>query len=157
MRDVMNLPAENAYHEDHEMQVVAFRLGNEEYAVDILFVQEIIRLLNITRVPRSGKHIEGVINLRGNIIPIVNLHSKFNLQASDNQEDKRIVVFRFEDVQVGIIVDEVSEVIRIKGQDIEPADKVYGAMEADHIKGIAKIDDRLLILLNLASIFESGW
>lgn len=157
MRDVMNLPAENAYHEDHEMQVVAFRLGNEEYAVDILFVQEIIRLLNITRVPSSGKHIEGVINLRGNIIPIVNLHSKFNLQASDNQEDKRIVVFRFEDVQVGIIVDEVSEVIRIKGQDIEPADKVYGAMEADHIKGIAKIDDRLLILLNLASIFESGW
>lgn len=157
MQDIRNVPAEDAYHEGHEMQVVAFRLGNEEYAVDILFVQEIIRLLNITRVPRSGQHIEGVINLRGNIIPIVNLHSKFNLQADENQEDKRIIVFKLDEVQVGIIVDEVSEVIRIKGQDIELATKVYGALEEDHIKGIAKIDDRLLILLNLARIFEAGW
>ena len=95
------------------MQVVAFRLGNEEYAVDILFVQEIIRLLNITRVPRSGEHIEGVINLRGNIIPIVNLHFEFNLQTSENQEAKRIIVFKLDEFQVGIIVDEVSEVLRI--------------------------------------------
>jgi len=157
MQDVRNLPVEDAHHEDQEMQVVAFRLGNEEYAVDILFVQEIIRLLNITRVPRSGQHVEGVINLRGNIIPIVNLHSKFNLQAAEDQEDKRIIVFKWDEVQVGIIVDEVSEVIRIQGQDIEPATKVYGALEADHIKGIAKIDNRLLILLDLVKIFESGW
>ena len=74
MQDVIDIRSKDDYQEDDEMQVVAFKLGNEEYAVDILFVQEIIRLLNITRVPRSGEHIEGVINLRGNIIPIVNLH-----------------------------------------------------------------------------------
>jgi len=79
------------------------------------------------------------------------------LQAAEDQEDKRIIVFKWDEVQVGIIVDEVSEVIRIQGQDIEPATKVYGALEADHIKGIAKIDNRLLILLDLVKIFESGW
>ena len=124
MEDVINMRVDDGYQEGEEIQVVAFRLGNEEYAVDILYVQEIIRLLNITRVPRSAQHIEGVVNLRGSIIPIANLHSRFNLQLSDNQDDKRIIVFKFDEVQVGIIVDEVSEVLRIHQNDIEAADKV---------------------------------
>lgn len=157
MQDVINIRAEDIYQEGDEIQVVAFQLGNEEYAVDILYVQEIIRLLNITRVPRCPQHIEGVINLRGNIIPIVNLHSRFNLQSSENQDDKRIIVFKFDEIQVGIIVDEVSEVLRIKRHNIELAGKVYGTLEADHIKGIAKVDERLLILLDLAKVFEAGW
>jgi purine-binding chemotaxis protein CheW len=157
MQDVINIRAEGIYQDGEEIQVVAFRLGHEEYAVDILYVQEIIRLLNITRVPRSSEHIEGVINLRGNIIPIVNLYSRFDLQSTDNQDDKRIIVFKFDEVQVGIIVDEVSEVLRIKANDIEPAAKVYGTLEADHIIGIAKVDERLLILLDLAKVFEAGW
>ncbi|HAA09092.1 MAG: chemotaxis protein CheW [Syntrophomonadaceae bacterium] len=157
MEDVFNIRVEDGYQEDEEIQVVAFRLGNEEYAVDILYVQEIIRLLNITRVPRSAQHIEGVVNLRGSIIPIANLHSRFDLQFSENQDDKRIIVFKFDEVQVGIIVDEVSEVLRIHQNDIEAADKVYGTLEADHIKGIAKVGERLLILLDLAKIFEAGW
>lgn len=157
MQDAIDIRSNDSYQEGDEMQVVAFRLGNEEYAVDILFVQEIIRLLNITRVPRSGKNIEGVINLRGNIIPIVNLHFRFNLQTSENQETKRIIVFKLDEFQVGIIVDEVSEVLRIQGQNIEPAAKVYGALEADHIRGIAKVNERLLILLDLAKVFEAGW
>lgn len=157
MQDVIDIRSKDDYQEDDEMQVVAFRLGNEEYAVDILFVQEIIRLLNTTRVPRSGENIEGVINLRGNIIPIVNLHFEFNLQTSENQEAKRIIVFKLDEYQVGIIVDEVSEVLRIQGNNIEPAAKVYGNLEADHIRGIAKVNERLLILLDLAKIFEAGW
>ena len=157
MQDVIDIRSKDDYQEDDEMQVVAFRLGNEEYAVDILFVQEIIRLLNTTRVPRSGENIEGVINLRGNIIPIVNLHFEFNLQTSENQEAKRIIVFKLDEFQVGIIVDEVSEVLRIQGQSIEPAAKVYGTLEADHIRGIAKVNERLLILLDLAKVFEAGW
>jgi purine-binding chemotaxis protein CheW len=157
MQDVIDIRSKDDYQEDDEMQVVAFKLGNEEYAVDILFVQEIIRLLNITRVPRSGENIEGVINLRGNIIPIVNLHFEFNLQTSENQEAKRIIVFKLDEYQVGIIVDEVSEVLRIQGNNIEPAAKVYGNLEADHIRGIAKVNERLLILLDLAKIFEAGW
>ena len=157
MEDVFNIRVEDGYQEDEEIQVVAFRLGNEEYAVDILYVQEIIRLLNITRVPRSAQHIEGVVNLRGSIIPIANLHSRFDLQFSENQDDKRIIVFKFDEVQGGIIVVDVSELLRIHQNDIEAADIVYGTLEADHIKGIAKVGERLLILLDLAKIFEAGW
>jgi purine-binding chemotaxis protein CheW len=129
MQEVFDIQSTDEFQDGNEMQVVAFTLGNEEYAVDILFVQEIIRLLNITRVPRSGENIEGVINLRGNIIPIVNLHFEFNLQTSENQEAKRIIVFKLDEYQVGIIVDEVSEVLRIQGNNIEPAAKVYGNLK----------------------------
>ena len=139
---------------NEEFQVAAFKLGQEEYAVEILYVQDINRLLNITRIPRSDRHIEGVINLRGNIIPIVNLHTKFNLQASGNDEDKRIIVFQYDELKVGILVDEVSEVLKIKKDEVEPTSKVYGSIEAEHIKGIAKFEGRLLILLDLLKIFE---
>lgn len=152
MQEVLQIRTDESYREEDDIQVVAFHLGNEEYAVDILYVQEINRLLNITRVPRAGEHIEGVINLRGNIIPIINLHTRFNLHSSGNEDDKRIIVFQYEDLKVGIIVDQVSEVLRIKQSEIEPASKVYGTVEKDHIKGIAKVEDRLMILLDLAKI-----
>lgn len=145
---------EQPVFENEEFQVVAFKLGEEEYAVEIVYVQDINRLLNITRIPRSERHIEGVINLRGNIIPIVNLHTKFNLQASGNDEDKRIIVFQYDELKVGILVDEVSEVLKIKKDEVEPTSKVYGSIEAEHIKGIAKFEGRLLILLDLLKIFE---
>ncbi|HEX3011074.1 MAG TPA: chemotaxis protein CheW [Syntrophomonadaceae bacterium] len=135
---------------EEEIQVVAFQLGKEEYAVDILNVQEIIGLLNITRVPRSDKYLEGVVNLRGNIIPVINLHTKFNLASAGDKDDKRIIVFQFEDVRAGIIVDEVSEVLRINTRDIETA--TYQSMDATMIKGIAKVGERLLILLDLQRI-----
>jgi len=111
--------------------------------------------LNITRVPRSENHIEGVVNLRGNIIPIINLHKKFNLQSEGNEEDKRIIVFQLDDLKVGIIVDEVSEVMRLGKEDIEETEKVYSSINAEHIKGIAKVNKRLLILLDLLKILES--
>ncbi|MDD3267762.1 MAG: chemotaxis protein CheW [Syntrophomonadaceae bacterium] len=137
-----------------EIQVVAFRLGKEEYAVDILNVQEINRLLDITRVPRAARHIEGVVNLRGNIIPIINLHTRFNLQAAGDQEDKRIIVFQFDDIKTGIIVDEVSEVLSLNKNDIEETSNVYNSISADLIKGIARVDDRLFLLLDILKIFE---
>ena len=155
MEENRNLYFQGSYSQDDEIQVVAFNLGKEEYAVDILNVQEINRLLNITRVPKSENHIEGVVNLRGNIIPIINLHKKFNLQSEGNEEDKRIVVFQFDDLKVGIIVDEVSEVLRLGKEDIEDTEKVYSSINAEHIKGIAKVNNRLLILLDLFKIMES--
>ncbi|WP_054694379.1 chemotaxis protein CheW [Syntrophomonas palmitatica] len=154
MEDMLSLRFQNSVSSGNEIQVVAFQLGKEEYAVDILNVQEINRLLNITRVPRAEKHIDGVINLRGNIIPVINLHKKFNLQSSGNEEDKRIIVFEFEDVKAGIIVDEVSEVLRLNTADIEATDRVYNSINADHIKGIAKVQERLLILLDLQKILD---
>lgn len=137
-----------------DVQAVAFKLGKEEYAVDILNVQEINRLLNITRVPRTESFIEGVVNLRGNIVPIINLHTKYSIESSGEQEDKRIIVFQIEDLKVGIIVDEVSEVINIKARDIEETTKVYESASSEHIKGVAKVGERLMILLDLKKIFE---
>lgn len=155
MEETANLDLRDSYSQDDEIQVVAFNLGKEEYAVDILNVQEIERVLNITRVPRSTNYIEGVVNLRGNIIPIINLHKKFNLQAEGNEEEKRIIVFQFDDLKAGIIVDEVSEVLRLGKEDIEETGKVYGSINAEHIKGVAKVDSRLLILLDIFNILES--
>lgn len=144
---------EDTYSQE-EIQVVAFRLGQEEYAVDILNVQDINRLLSITRIPRAAKHIEGVVNLRGNIIPIINLHTRFNLEAAGAHEDKRIIVFQFEDIKTGIIVDEVSEVLRLNKKDIEETSKVYNSISADLIKGIARVEDRLFLLLDILKILE---
>jgi purine-binding chemotaxis protein CheW len=155
MEETVNTRFQGSYSQDEEIQVVAFNLGKEEYAVDILNVQEINRLLNITRVPRAESHIEGVVNLRGNIIPIINLHKKFNLQAAGKEEDKRIIVFQFDDLKAGIIVDEVSEVLRLSKDDIEETAKVYSSINAEHIQGIAKVNNRLLILLDLLRILES--
>lgn len=146
---------EGTDEKQEEIQVVAFKLGKEEYAIDILNVQEIIRLLHITRVPRANQFIDGVVNLRGNIIPIINLHKKFDLEPGDgNEDDKRIIVFEVEDIRAGIIVDNVSEVLRVRVKDIENGDTCQGGLNAEMIKGIAKIDERLLILLDLRKILD---
>ena len=154
MDNTVNLQSEEGFTHNDGIQVVAFRLGKEEYAVDILHVQEIVRLLSITRVPRSAKHIEGVVNLRGNIVPIINLHQRFTIESAGEEEDKRIVVFQFDDFKAGIIVDEVSEVLALNSNDIEETDKVYSSMSSDFIKGIARVDSRLFLLLDLQKIIE---
>ncbi|MGI5921713.1 MAG: chemotaxis protein CheW [Syntrophomonadaceae bacterium] len=154
MADTVELATDVASSPQEEIQVVAFQLGNEEYAVDILHVLEINRLLHITRVPRANQFIEGVINLRGNIIPIINLHKKFNLQATGDDEEKRIIVFKFDDIAVGVIVDKVSEVLHISRNQIEEASDVYKSFDSEFIKGIAKVDERLLILLDLQNMLS---
>lgn len=154
MEDTQNVRFKGAVDNDGEIQVVAFQLGREEYAVEILNVQEINKLLDITRVPRAEHHIEGVVNLRGNIIPVINLHRKFNLQATGAEDDKRIIVFQFDDVKAGIIVDEVSEVLRLHTSDIEDTERVYGSITAEHIRGVAKVEGRLLILLDLHKLLD---
>ncbi|MGE5417139.1 MAG: chemotaxis protein CheW [Acidobacteriota bacterium] len=137
---------------ENEIQVVAFKLGSEEYAVEIVTVQEIIKVLTIARVPRANKFIEGVINLRGNVIPVFNLHKRFGITPQGKDEDKRIIVFQFDDVKAAIMVDGVSEVIRIGVNSIEDAKKVYGSLDADFIQGVGKVEGRLLILLDLEQL-----
>jgi len=135
-----------------EIQVVVFRLGIEEYAIDILNVQEIVRLLNITRIPRVEDYIEGVVNLRGNIVPLLNLHKKFKLQASGLKDERRIIVCQLDETKAGIIVDEVLEVIRLGQKDIESVGDIYTTVSSDQIHGIAKVSGRLLILLDIKKI-----
>lgn len=149
---MQEMTAEKEEKQREEMQVVVFKLGCEEYAMDILNVQEIIRLLNITRIPRTQEYVEGVVNLRGSIIPLINLHTKFKIKAGQEEEERRIIVCQFDDVKAGIIVDEVLEVIRLNTAEIEQVDELYASINADNIEGIAKVNERLLIMLDMEKI-----
>jgi purine-binding chemotaxis protein CheW len=132
-----------------ERQLVVFQLGAEFYGVDIARVHEIIRLQSITRVPRAPAFVEGVINLRGKVIPVVDLRRRFGLESSEHTRASRIVVVEIGDNVVGVIVDGVSEVLRVTGASVEPPSPVVAGIESEYIHGIAKLDDRLVILLDL--------
>jgi purine-binding chemotaxis protein CheW len=137
------------------LQLVTFKLGREEYAIDILKVQEIIRMVEVTPIPNASYAVEGVINLRGKVIPVINLRKKFKLDGEfDNIQAKIIVV----DVGVtcGLIVDSVSEVLRLPLNTIEPPPPITGNSGSESIKGIGKLKDRLLILLEVSKLFENG-
>jgi purine-binding chemotaxis protein CheW len=136
--------------EAEERQLVVFQLGAELYGVDIARVHEIIRWQTITRVPRSPAFVEGVINLRGKIIPVVDLRRRFGLSDVDNTSASRIVVVEIGDQVVGIIVD--SEVLRVNTSTIEPPSPVVAGIEAEYLQGIAKLPERLVILLDLDRI-----
>ncbi len=132
MDESTQINQKRSYELEEQIQVVAFQLGQEEYAVNILDVLEINRLLNITRVPRADVNIDGVINLRGNIIPIINLHRRFDLEALEDDDEQRIIVFQFDEVKAGIIVDRVSEVLYLNRSQIEASERVYSAMAVSY-------------------------
>src|SRR5579864_3892276 len=132
-----------------ERQLVVFQLGAELYGVEISRVHEIIRLQSVTRVPRAPAYVEGVINLRGKVIPVIDLRRRLGLPTAEHTRAGRIVVVEIGDQVVGVIVDGVSEVLRVNGATIEPPSPVVAGVEAEHINGIAKLPDRLVILLDL--------
>ncbi len=139
------------------LQLVTFKLGNEEFGVDILKVQEINRMMVITRIPNAPPFIEGVINLRGKIIPIVDLRKKLGFDNGSGEYEKttRIIVVELDGLVLGFIVDSVSEVLRIPENTIEPPPSIVGGVESDYIEGVGKLDNRLLILLELKKLFTS--
>ena len=141
-------------HEDNLLQLVTFRIGEEEFGVDILSVQEIIRLMQITMVPHAAAFIEGVINLRGKVIPVVNMRTRFNLPAVEHDGNTRIVVMEFNQKIVGFLVDGVSEVLRIPASTVEPAPPVVCGIGSEYIRGVGKLQDRLLILLDLDTLLS---
>lgn len=137
----------------HEIQLVTFTLGEEEFAVDILAVQEIIRMAEITKVPNAPEFVEGIINLRGVVIPIMDLRKRFNITQTTVDNQTRIIVVRLGAKTVGLIVDQVSEVLRISSEYIEDApDIVKSSVNADIIKGVGKLGDRLLTLLEMSAL-----
>jgi len=132
------------------LQLVTFKIGEEEFGVDILRVQEIIRIMEITRVPKAPHFVEGVINLRGRVIPIIDLRKRFGLTAREHDKDTRIIVIEINKMIVGFVVDAVHEVLRIPADTVEPPPPaVMGGVDSEYIKGVGKLDDRLLILLDL--------
>jgi purine-binding chemotaxis protein CheW len=132
-----------------EQQLVVFHLGAELYGVEIARVHEIIRLMQVTRVPRAPSFVEGVINLRGKVIPVVDLRRRFGLPQADHTRASRIVVVELSDHVVGIIVDGVSEVLRVNTATIEPPSPVVAGIDSEYLSGIAKVDEQLIILLDL--------
>ncbi len=139
-----------------QLQLVTFEVGDEEYAIDILTVQEINRMMQITRVPQSPPSVEGVINLRGRIIPVVDLRKRFALAAQEHGNDSRIVVVEVRGRVLGFTVDRVNEVLRVDGSIVEPAPALATGASSDYVRGVGKLDDRLLILLDLERLFQAA-
>lgn len=135
-----------------EEQLVTFSLGSEEFGVDIMCVQEIIRIPPITRVPKAPHYVEGVINLRGNVIPVISLRIRFGMPRVEETDLSRIIVLQVQTKVFGIRVDAVTEVLRLESESIEPPPPIALGMDAQFIRGVGKIGERLLILLELDQI-----
>ncbi|MBF0464919.1 MAG: chemotaxis protein CheW [Nitrospirae bacterium] len=138
------------------LQLVTFTLGTEEYAVDILKVQEINRMTSITMVPNAPPFVEGVINLRGKVIPVVNLRKKFGIPGMEDSENAKIMIVDLKGVTMGLIVDAVSEVLRVPANIVEPTPPMATDISTEFIYGIAKLNDRLIIMLDLDKMIDSA-
>jgi len=134
-----------------ERQLVVFSLLNENYGIDIYKVQEIIQYRDITYVPKSPPFVKGVINLRGRIIPVIDLKERFGLPEKEVTPDTRIIVVEISSQTIGLIVDSETEVLRIPNTNIEPPPPVT-TIEADFIEGVGKLDERLIIILDIDRI-----
>jgi purine-binding chemotaxis protein CheW len=140
----------------HELiQLVSFNLGPEEYAVEVLKVREIIRMTSITHIPNTPPSVEGIINLRGKVIPIVSLRNRFSMMCSEHDNHTRIIVMDIAGKLMGFIVDGVSEVIRISNGEIQPPPvMVSGGLDQDFICGVIQHADHLLLMLQLDRMFS---
>ncbi len=133
-----------------EEQLVIFQLNDQQYALPIQETQEIIRMTSITRVPNTRHYVEGIINLRGSIVPVINLNKRLNLPVSEYNDDTRIIVVENDGQKVGMIVDIVLEVGRFSDDEIEPP-SVAGD-NVSYLKGVVKKGDQLWLLLNLGEV-----
>ncbi|MES1955480.1 chemotaxis protein CheW [Salinisphaera hydrothermalis] len=138
-----------------QREVLVFTLGGEEYAVDILKVQEIRGYSNVTRIANVPDFIKGVTNLRGAIVPIVDLRLKFALGEADYTEQTVVIVLNIGERVVGVVVDSVSDVIGLSAEQIKPAPEFGGQMDTAYLEGLASIDDRMLILIDAEAMMTS--
>lgn len=132
-----------------EKQMILFELGSEIYGLDVATVHEIIRMQPITKVPRAPLYVEGVINLRGKVIAVVDLGKKFGMEKAERDKNTRIVVINIQDTTLGIIVDAVTEVIRLPADSIEPAGGMITFAHLDYLQGVAKMGEKMVIMLAL--------
>jgi purine-binding chemotaxis protein CheW len=138
-----------------ELKVIVFTLAHEEYGIEVDKVRTIERLVPITRVPKTPAFVKGVINLRGIVIPVIDLRGRFGLPETELTENSRIVIVAAEELEVGFIVDSANDVMDVMSDAIENPSEVLGGIKAKYLSGVAKIgDNRLLILLNLAEVLS---
>lgn len=137
------------------LQLVSFYLGNEEFAMEILKVQEIIRMVDLTRVPNSPDFVEGVINLRGKVIPVIGLRKRFGMEPKPHDKQTRIVVLETHGTVIGFVVDSVSEVLRIPADTVEPPPRLVKT-EREYVCGVGKLPNRLLLLLDVNRLLSDA-
>lgn len=138
-----------------DLQIVGLRIGRETYGIPIALVREIVRVPDITAVPNTQEYVEGVINLRGKIVSVMDLRKRFGESAVENNKKNRIVVVEFESRTVGLIVNSASEVLKISSSEIAPPSSVFIDGEVDYVTGVAKLGERLIILLDLNKVLKT--
>jgi purine-binding chemotaxis protein CheW len=137
------------------LQLVSFELNGEEYGIDILSVQEINKMTQITKVPNSPTFVEGVINLRGRVILVIDLRTRLNIEKKEHDKDTRIIVVEIKKRTIGFIVDAVNEVLRIPVNVTEAPPELVSGIDSEFIKAVGKLEDRLLILIDLEKILSA--
>ncbi|HET7658080.1 MAG TPA: chemotaxis protein CheW [Bacillales bacterium] len=139
-----------------ETKAIVFQLNNEEYGVEIMQVRSIEKMQPITRVPKAPDFVKGVINLRGVVTPIVDLRRRFSFDEIEETEETRIIIVHVDGTEVGLIVDGASDVIDLSEEQIEPPSDLVGGVKAEYLRGVANLEDRLLIMLNLKKVLNPG-
>lgn len=140
-----------------EIKVIVFKLGEEEYGIDVDKVETIERMLPITRVPKTYSFVKGVVNLRGVVIPVIDLRGRFGLAETEPTDQTRIVIVSVEEMQVGFVVDSANDVIDLDTDVIDTPPEVVGGVKAKYLHGVARISEsRLLIMLNLSEVLNKS-
>jgi purine-binding chemotaxis protein CheW len=139
-----------------ENQLVVFKLGEEEYGMDILSVKEIIRYQKTVKIPDAPDFIQGIINYRNSVVPIMDLNRRFKLGGKGLSDSTRVIIVNLAGKQVGFMVDQVEEVLRLGEEDIEAAPEVVTGVDRKYIRGIGKLEDRLIIILDVERILTEG-
>ncbi|MFD1204171.1 MULTISPECIES: chemotaxis protein CheW [Sporosarcina] len=137
-----------------EMKVIIFQLMEKEYAIEVDVVESIEKLISVTRVPKTPSYVKGVINLRGVVTPIVDLRDRFGMEPKQMDDSSRIIIVSLLEFEVGLIVDAANDVIDIPVSAIEPQPEVVDSIESEFIAGVAKVDKRLLVMLNLDKVLQ---
>ncbi|MNO59782.1 Chemotaxis protein CheW [compost metagenome] len=138
-----------------EIKVIVFKLGEEEYGIEVDKVQTIERMIPITRVPKTFSFVKGVINLRGVVIPVIDLRGRFGLPEADFTDQTRIIIVAANEMEVGFIVDSANDVIDINSDTIDTPPDVVGGVKAKYLQGVARVsDERLLVMLNLSEVLN---
>jgi len=138
-----------------ELKVIVFKLGEEEYGIEVNKVQTIERMIPITRVPKTYSFVKGVINLRGVVIPVIDLRGRFGLPESEFTDQTRVIIVTANEMEVGFIVDSANDVIDINSDIIDSPPDVVGGVKAKYLRGVARIsEERLLVMLNLSEVLN---
>ncbi|RSD28003.1 chemotaxis protein CheW [Mesobacillus subterraneus] len=139
-----------------DLKVIVFQLNGKEYAVPVSQVKSIEKIMHITRVPHTNPFVKGVMNLRGVVTPLIDLRVRFGLEEQGYTESTRVIIVSVEDKEVGLIVDGANDVIDIPSSMVEPPPEIVGLSAEGFINGVANLDKRLLILIDLAKILDNA-